>query len=267
MNGQYDRIWGRFTAADPYEASAGAGDPGSWNRYAYVQGDPVNYNDPAGLLKVSPYYWLDCSETSAGYTCVMRLGMSASPADTVSSNGAASKIAGHALRDRIKKKNALIECETLAAFLEEVAEAMPWNSSGFVSSLVAITPQSGTPGWLFSFGRVSYTTATGAQFGGGKDSPDNGYKIHFKDSYGADEPLFGNNADQSHHFAAFFQLGWSRGSMVGSMAGFAFGPNTLGDGNLAYFAATLGATLRAGKIKPNDVAGIVMRELCEHGQP
>lgn len=36
--------------ADPYKASAGANAPGSWNRYAYVEGDPVNYNDRAGLF-------------------------------------------------------------------------------------------------------------------------------------------------------------------------------------------------------------------------
>jgi hypothetical protein len=34
---------------DPYKASAGRRDPGSWNRYSYVQGDPVNYGDPGGL--------------------------------------------------------------------------------------------------------------------------------------------------------------------------------------------------------------------------
>jgi RHS repeat-associated protein len=40
---------GRFLTADPYEASGGAGEPGSWNRYPYVGGDPVNANDPRGL--------------------------------------------------------------------------------------------------------------------------------------------------------------------------------------------------------------------------
>jgi RHS repeat-associated protein len=42
---------GRFLTADPYEASGGAGEPGSWGRYAYVGGDPVNYNDPGGMAK------------------------------------------------------------------------------------------------------------------------------------------------------------------------------------------------------------------------
>lgn len=29
----------------------GPSDPGSWNRYAYVGGDPTNFNDPQGLIK------------------------------------------------------------------------------------------------------------------------------------------------------------------------------------------------------------------------
>ncbi len=44
----YASSYGRFNTADPYRASAGAGDPGSWNRYAYVTGDPINLLDPGG---------------------------------------------------------------------------------------------------------------------------------------------------------------------------------------------------------------------------
>jgi RHS repeat-associated protein len=40
---------GRFNVPDPYKASGGARDPGSWNRYAYVQDDPINSIDPKGL--------------------------------------------------------------------------------------------------------------------------------------------------------------------------------------------------------------------------
>ena len=32
-------------------AGGGAPNPGSWNRYAYVEGDPVNYIDPFGLYR------------------------------------------------------------------------------------------------------------------------------------------------------------------------------------------------------------------------
>jgi RHS repeat-associated protein len=48
-NRGYLATYGRFAQADPYEASGGAGEPGSWNRYGYVGGDSVNYRDRSGL--------------------------------------------------------------------------------------------------------------------------------------------------------------------------------------------------------------------------
>jgi hypothetical protein len=33
---------------DPYKASGGPGNPGSWNRYSYVHGDPINSTDHTG---------------------------------------------------------------------------------------------------------------------------------------------------------------------------------------------------------------------------
>jgi RHS repeat-associated protein len=52
----YSPTHGRFTNPDPYMASGGPADPGSWNRYAYVGGDPVNFVDPDG--RVSTYVGL-----------------------------------------------------------------------------------------------------------------------------------------------------------------------------------------------------------------
>ena len=39
--------YGRFLTPDPY-SSPSASDPGSWNKYAYVEGDPINRTDPSG---------------------------------------------------------------------------------------------------------------------------------------------------------------------------------------------------------------------------
>jgi len=48
----------RFLTPDPYQANTGGpGDPAepqSWNRYTYVDGDPVNFEDPEGLMKGPP---------------------------------------------------------------------------------------------------------------------------------------------------------------------------------------------------------------------
>jgi hypothetical protein len=46
----YASSYGRFNTPDPYQASGGPNDPGSWNRYSYGAGDPVNRHDPRGLM-------------------------------------------------------------------------------------------------------------------------------------------------------------------------------------------------------------------------
>jgi len=51
MNRYYGSNMGRFLTSDPYGPSAKPGNPQSWNRYAYVSNDPVNKNDPTGLLE------------------------------------------------------------------------------------------------------------------------------------------------------------------------------------------------------------------------
>ncbi len=45
----YASNFGRFMSPDPYRASSRGPRPQSWNRYTYVQGDPVNFNDRRGL--------------------------------------------------------------------------------------------------------------------------------------------------------------------------------------------------------------------------
>jgi RHS repeat-associated protein len=50
MNRYYMSAHGRFLSPDPYPGSASAGRSGSWNRYAYTEGNPVNRTDPTGLF-------------------------------------------------------------------------------------------------------------------------------------------------------------------------------------------------------------------------
>jgi hypothetical protein len=60
---------------DPARNSAGPTDPGSWNRYSYTRGDPINRYDPSGLddegPHVNPYdgaFSLIMQSLSHGYT-------------------------------------------------------------------------------------------------------------------------------------------------------------------------------------------------------
>jgi RHS repeat-associated protein len=49
INRYYISAHGRFLSPDPYRGSASPVTSGSWNRYAYTEGNPANANDPSGL--------------------------------------------------------------------------------------------------------------------------------------------------------------------------------------------------------------------------
>lgn len=62
---------GRWSSPDPYNGSMSVGDPRTFNRYAYVEGDPVNGIDPSGLCTVvsgpnGPTLGPDCYVTIRG---------------------------------------------------------------------------------------------------------------------------------------------------------------------------------------------------------
>jgi RHS repeat-associated protein len=54
MMRRYESQWQRFAQPDPYAGSYDLSNPQSFNRYAYVQNDPVNFTDPSGLFALPP---------------------------------------------------------------------------------------------------------------------------------------------------------------------------------------------------------------------
>jgi RHS repeat-associated protein len=74
INRYYHSALGRFTSPDPYMASGGPGVPQSWNRYAYVQNDPVNFADPAGLFRCITTWSQSGSTFGVTLTCFLGSG-------------------------------------------------------------------------------------------------------------------------------------------------------------------------------------------------
>jgi RHS repeat-associated protein len=60
---RYNRWWSRFDQPDPYDGSYNLSDPQSFNRYAYVQNDPINMTDPTGLFCVWRERWDESTAT------------------------------------------------------------------------------------------------------------------------------------------------------------------------------------------------------------
>jgi RHS repeat-associated protein len=59
---KYDSSSGRWTTPDPYGGSMTVADPQSFNRYTYVNNDPVNQVDPTGLMAEAQTGWSGVSD-------------------------------------------------------------------------------------------------------------------------------------------------------------------------------------------------------------
>ncbi|HYG80343.1 MAG TPA: RHS repeat-associated core domain-containing protein [Pyrinomonadaceae bacterium] len=76
---KYDSKSGRWTSPDPYGGSMTVADPQSFNRYTYVNNDPVNLTDPTGLINsmsIFPHWvnsegWLRVGRDDMQWQCRM----------------------------------------------------------------------------------------------------------------------------------------------------------------------------------------------------
>ena len=55
----YSGAQGRFLSVDPENYGARIGNPQSWNAYAYVSNNPLNYIDPTGMDRIDPQTLID----------------------------------------------------------------------------------------------------------------------------------------------------------------------------------------------------------------
>ena len=264
---------GRFLTPDPYGGSGTVSVPGSWNRYAYVEGDPINLFDPNGLTTCwyTNYPEMQCREEITVYAepDIMsvylqwyqleqnsRYSLSYQPNPwEVRSESAAERV------DRLFRQFAagyLNDCEALTAFATQTAMAYHWqwnnkNIDYFVQDFAVFVPE--------KHPAVKAARAFGIPIAAMNSpiylKPENG--SGFQDQY---VDSLAKKTDQLHHFAAFFQFGYYMGQWPGYIAGTLSDLLNPGDQRLARAAVDIGVRLKNGSLTVDGVASAIS-DLCK----
>jgi RHS repeat-associated protein len=272
---------GRFMSPDPYMANIGGagdmGDPGSWNRYGYVGGDPVNWNDPGGLTK--------CYGTPPNMVCFDSVTVSARTLPGFPGGGGGGVggstvgslqdlpdpmlttdvVREFAMMARYALDNGQVnDCEALAGFAFNVARtALDGNDdiANVIKAFEVFVPAGGFPGVL---GSAIYGVTNSIQLRPNQQT--SGYLRLLQPNGGGD--------DQAHHFAFYLQIGAVFANTPGKdlaaaaaeLADAMWRMQTfdMGDYNLAVAAMDIGRRLRTGELKLNQF-GTEVLQLCQRG--
>jgi RHS repeat-associated protein len=129
---KYDNKAGRWTSPDPYKGSMSIGSPQSFNRYSYVENDPINLIDPSGL------YW---ALGNCRFVVVSRGGEivwagevcnAVWVRDPTGGSGGVGDSSGHGGNDKAKEKEEdkkYEECRAKAERAKSVAESDAWRNA------------------------------------------------------------------------------------------------------------------------------------------
>ena len=265
----YAATYGRFLSPDPYSASGGAGDPGSWNRYSYVGGDPVNFIDPSGNTKCDPdgNNCYDSVTVSGAVPLPFSMGGGKSmrktepnydPDDPFKNPQSVQQawVIASQFSKSVDPKKGFTECQALAGFANAIGEGTPKNL--FVEDLGVLVPNT----MAAKLGLNFWNTNPVSMYNG----DDNGFSSTYQNTV---PDSASGNGNQEHHFAAFFELGYAIGALPASQVAYWFeqfedilGPPNAGDIALGQMAAQWGADLKAGNLMPWQI-GDRIQGLCK----
>lgn len=147
-----DSSAGRWTSPDPYNGSMSVSDPQSFNRYSYVENDPVNLVDPSGLWWALQGCETNCvtiyGETSCTTTCHYKW---AEDAGSGMGNGGGGYTGHHGTEPsaRAHGSSGQSACGRLVDILVKLASSQP--------------PLIGTNAFELNLGRSMAFDATGAK--------------------------------------------------------------------------------------------------------
>ncbi|MCC6588212.1 MAG: hypothetical protein IT168_16085, partial [Bryobacterales bacterium] len=285
----YNSFWGRFTTPDPYKASAGAEGPQSWNRYSYVEGDPVNSNDPSGLAKEAAgegCKWDSATSTLTcyvvGYSVVVNgtfdaawaekkglarsngwnaysIGLRRELLEMITASGMTAQNRAEILAENVKA-GTVTDCEALVMFAQGAANITtasgysPQSDFSFVGQFGIFVPSSHSvvSGINEAPSALLPIASSPTPVDFLPKSNQSGFASQYQDP---------GYVEQTHHFSAFFQFGFYMGETLGTIAAIAYDFRNPADIALGRAAASIGSKLRSGDISVFGVAGEI-RKLC-----
>src|SRR5437899_2412629 len=214
---QYDPNQGRWTGVDALPGSSDA--PQSLNRYTYAGNDSVNLTDPSGLCTVSfDYSYYLYGYISGGIFHVVGgwIEITNFRTDCGTQRLGAGRGGDRGGTPQWKPKNLDLKnaCEAMAAFADQLAKkfSAPTDfARAFGNAIAGVGGPAGTfrNRGMTSLGNTNYTPT---MFGVGPHLTGDPVQDAAARSYpGAFRPEFrdslSGNQDQSHHFAAFLEIG------------------------------------------------------------
>jgi RHS repeat-associated protein len=257
MQRYYSNAAGRFFSPDPGgAATADPKNPTSWNRYGYVNGDPVNFNDTNGAFACLVGGLVPCDMGWLFWPFLAPGGLAFAPDPaplTYQQKTAVIKQLASSV-----KAGKESDCDALADYIDAVAESLDGQKSAAeqLKSATALLMPNQFPVYLIPGvnGNSNYQALN-------PNVAPSGFQSQFQDQ----DP----NADQAHHFAAFFQLGFVYGASVGASAASWWEklegtPGNAGDINLGTAAALMGSYVASGVLPVSEVGSAIRENLCSH---
>ncbi|MBX3265706.1 MAG: hypothetical protein KF831_03280 [Acidobacteria bacterium] len=252
---------GRWTSPDPYKGSMNIGDPQSFNRYAYVSGDPVNFIDPSGLYGEPPCSGgrpvYNANGITIGWFCpVTRAwgpggGGGGGRPPIVDSGGGRGGSLGSPPDNRGP-------CERMADRAQKIARETNWNLRKFDTEFTSYyigRPLDGKRAALALWRTGGGTNKSSAAERGQSD-----FKQQFWQGTDPTE-------DQVHHFAAYFS-GGINGQWLATTVHKAADDNS-GDKKLGSVAYDIGRMLSANPETGNipsrlmSIGETIKKEICD----
>ena len=261
---------GRFMTPDPYKAAAKSvdnpADPKTWNRYPYAGNDPINLSDrmgncwatvEAGGTTRSEYF--DCGVSVgdlSGAGGGSATGTRNIPLDPLPLTRQ-QQLAAIKLLARGVKTGLETDCQALADFIQAVTDPLEGSKSApqqLKAAISALTPNQ------FPVPLIPGVTGNAGYVALNNGSSPSGFSSQFQDQI--------PNADQAHHFAAFFQLGFVYGASVSASAASWWEKlegtaGNVGDINLGSVASLIGSYVASGVLPVDEVADAVRQALCK----